>query len=168
MISDSGLWDDLTQESPLYSRAWVVQEFALASRILYFADGQLLWEYKEPQASETYSGGIPRRTAGKLNADPHCLFNLLQRDGDSNIQKYVLRDSTVRESTLVLSLASPQGTKLLRFQEWLGRWDSTTHLSPVFGAIGWCIRFYGLLAALEVRSNPAQASTKLQHGLGHQ
>ncbi len=52
-------WPHHVMYSPLYRRAWVVQELALAHRILYYGKEQLFWTCSEMDACETYPDGIP-------------------------------------------------------------------------------------------------------------
>ncbi|KAM4063950.1 heterokaryon incompatibility protein [Hirsutella rhossiliensis] len=45
---------------PLMKRAWVVQEFLLAPRVLHFCGNEMFWECFELDACETYPSGLPQ------------------------------------------------------------------------------------------------------------
>ena len=53
------LWRSVFQ-SPLYSRAWTLQERALSPRILHFTKDAVFWECNELKASEFKPGGLPK------------------------------------------------------------------------------------------------------------
>ncbi|KAK5659436.1 hypothetical protein OQA88_637 [Cercophora sp. LCS_1] len=55
----SDLWLTHFHESPLNTRAWVLQERLLAPRTLHFGTPQLFWECKHVEACETFPLGIP-------------------------------------------------------------------------------------------------------------
>ncbi|KAL9106150.1 MAG: hypothetical protein Q9227_008798 [Pyrenula ochraceoflavens] len=42
------------QQSPLYKRAWALQELLLPRRVLYFCDGQIMWSCQKGFVSEQY------------------------------------------------------------------------------------------------------------------
>lgn len=41
--------------TPLYKRAWILQELLLAPRVLYFCDGQIAWQCQERRAFKKYA-----------------------------------------------------------------------------------------------------------------
>jgi len=53
-------------QAPLLERAWVVQELALAPRIVHFAQSQIFWECLECRACESFPAHIPNSSAMKL------------------------------------------------------------------------------------------------------
>jgi hypothetical protein len=53
------------EDAVLYSRAWVLQERLLASRVLNFRKRQLLWECREQYASETFPWGTKEDQANR-------------------------------------------------------------------------------------------------------
>ena len=57
---DDTPWCDIDfRNSPLHSRAWVLQEIYLAPRMIHFASTQLFWKCKQHFASERYVDGHP-------------------------------------------------------------------------------------------------------------
>ncbi|KAI4281986.1 MAG: hypothetical protein L6R38_003278 [Xanthoria sp. 2 TBL-2021] len=54
-----GMWFEDIENSPLFARAWVLQERLLSPRILHFAKSQLYWECREVQACESYPISSP-------------------------------------------------------------------------------------------------------------
>jgi hypothetical protein len=59
MLVDQGYLREQVGASPLYQRAWVVQERFLSRRILNFAHDQIFWECSTREACETYPASIP-------------------------------------------------------------------------------------------------------------
>jgi hypothetical protein len=58
-------WEDNFASMPLEKRAWVVQELALAPRVLHICGGQLFWECHGLDACEAWPTGPPP----KMNMD---------------------------------------------------------------------------------------------------
>lgn len=67
------LWEDNVERAPLAERAWVVQELALASRVVYFGCSQVFWECTQLRACETCPSGVPIVATKKLSLHPSCL-----------------------------------------------------------------------------------------------
>lgn len=63
--ADKAIERENIEQSPLLSRAWVLQERLLAPRVLHFAQEQMIWECKEMAACETFLGGFS--AAGDVN-----------------------------------------------------------------------------------------------------
>jgi hypothetical protein len=59
IVHDLQLWRHGVSEVPLNRRAWVVQERALAPRIVHFGERQVFWECREMRACEAYPLGLP-------------------------------------------------------------------------------------------------------------
>ncbi|KAF2100275.1 HET-domain-containing protein [Rhizodiscina lignyota] len=57
---DNQMWSTNVAQSSLSKWAWVVQELALAPRVLHFCKDQMFWECAELQACETWPEGVPR------------------------------------------------------------------------------------------------------------
>jgi hypothetical protein len=55
---DNAFWQSTMEESVLNSRAWVLQEQLLSSRILHFGKTQLLWECHTGKACELFPAGL--------------------------------------------------------------------------------------------------------------
>ncbi|KAL8853687.1 MAG: hypothetical protein Q9221_001498 [Calogaya cf. arnoldii] len=69
-----------TEGSPLFSRAWVLQERLLSPRLLHFGSTELFWECSEFQACESHPLGSPMPDDYiPLGHNADSLFNL-QRD----------------------------------------------------------------------------------------
>jgi hypothetical protein len=58
---DFGFWKDEVSDAPLNRRAWVVQGRLISPRTLHFGSNQLLWEYFESEACESFPGGVPAK-----------------------------------------------------------------------------------------------------------
>ncbi|CAI0646854.1 unnamed protein product [Colletotrichum noveboracense] len=59
-VTRMGYFQRQLDPSPLMERGWVLQEWFLAPRMLYFASQQILWECHQPIAKcETFRSGIP-------------------------------------------------------------------------------------------------------------
>lgn len=84
------LWSGNVDNSPLLHRAWVVQEYILAPRVLHFAEGQIFWECCSLRACETYPLGIPNHTAFKPNLDTQSLTRELITFYTPALQRYRL------------------------------------------------------------------------------
>ena len=67
-------WDSDLLDSPLYQRAWTLQERWLSRRILYFGRSSLFFECGAIEASEMFPAQLPRhflqpsRTLHRLNS----------------------------------------------------------------------------------------------------
>jgi len=72
-VVDTDMWERFLVESPLISRAWVVQERILSPRVIHFGQTQLGWECHEKQFCEIFPRGFPSSisTLGLKNLDPH-------------------------------------------------------------------------------------------------
>lgn len=53
-------------QAPLLERAWVIQELALAPRIVHFTQTQIFWECLERRACESFPDRIPKNSVIKL------------------------------------------------------------------------------------------------------
>lgn len=56
--SSKDLFTKVVSRAPIAKRAWILQEWILSHRILYFASSQLAWECDELEACELYPSGI--------------------------------------------------------------------------------------------------------------
>ena len=63
-IVDEDIFEKDVQSSPLYQRAWVMQEVWLARRNLNLTANQLWWQCSELTACESYPHGLPSPWAG--------------------------------------------------------------------------------------------------------
>jgi hypothetical protein len=72
---------------PLNERAWIVQERVLSSRIIYFSEQQLVWQYKKCVVSEDgqYMENSKTASKGKL-VD---LLNLRVKNGSLHLEAVV-------------------------------------------------------------------------------
>ncbi|KAE9369764.1 hypothetical protein N431DRAFT_469651 [Stipitochalara longipes BDJ] len=92
--------------SPLISRAWVVQERILSPRVIHFGTGQLGWECQEQEHCEIYPKGFPPSiyTLSLKNLDPanhHEDQSNIERRGDlSKIWSRIVRDYSKRNLTV--------------------------------------------------------------------
>lgn len=70
------MWKTYFKESPLISRAWVVQERILARRVIHFGRRQLGWECHEQEHCEMFPQGFPPVICplGVKSLDPGYLF----------------------------------------------------------------------------------------------
>ena len=68
-------WDEALGRSPLYNRAWVLQERALPPRTLLYGRKQIYWECRNHAASEGFPNGLPERLK------PHATVALKQMPG---------------------------------------------------------------------------------------
>ena len=71
---DEEAWGNINKEL-LNKRAWVLQERALARRVLHFTRDQLWWECNDIVASEAYSLGIPPTMFDYSKSCRHMLRN---------------------------------------------------------------------------------------------
>lgn len=69
------LWKDNVDGAPLNSRAWVVQERLLSSRIVHFGAEQVFWECQELAACESFPAGLPRQIIEQVPGMPVRSFN---------------------------------------------------------------------------------------------
>ena len=73
-ISLFDMYTEEVENSPLISRAWVVQEHFLSHRSLHMTKSQLWWACRKNLACETYPSGFPkeslRQSPGRLEEDP--------------------------------------------------------------------------------------------------
>lgn len=58
-IIDQGFWEFDWFDLPLNTRGWVVQEVALAPRVVHFTQQQVLWQCHQLTACETFPHGLP-------------------------------------------------------------------------------------------------------------
>jgi hypothetical protein len=65
---DVDMWFRNIVKAPLNSRAWVVQERLLSSRILHFAHDQVFWECREHAACEAFPMGLPEHSRDVFQA----------------------------------------------------------------------------------------------------
>jgi len=65
-LSDSEMYQKDISNSPLRTRAWVLQEAWLSRRSLSLSRSQIWWECRQKVACETYPGGVP---LGELEFD---------------------------------------------------------------------------------------------------
>jgi hypothetical protein len=69
-------WNKEIENSPLYQRAWVVQERVLSPRILHFTKSQIYWECCESRCSEVYPQGVfKKHVFGSMSGGQHVDFN---------------------------------------------------------------------------------------------
>jgi hypothetical protein len=59
---DRSFWQRIFESSPIFGRAWIVQERLLARRILHFGTTQVFWECLTEDCCETFPDGIPLPT----------------------------------------------------------------------------------------------------------
>ncbi|KAL8920829.1 MAG: hypothetical protein Q9208_006001 [Pyrenodesmia sp. 3 TL-2023] len=91
-VHKSGLWRDEIGSSPLFARAWVLQERLLSPRLLHFAKSQLYWECSELRACENYPRGSSTDGYIPLGHDTASLFKV-QRELS---EKFTTPHSSVR------------------------------------------------------------------------
>lgn len=60
ILLDVSHWDDIVNSAPVNTRAWVLQERLLASRVLHFSNGQVGWECSEFEEAEGYPTEMPK------------------------------------------------------------------------------------------------------------
>lgn len=58
-LIDTGFWERLCIFSPIFNRAWILQERLLAPRVLHFGKEQLFWECRTDNYCETFPEGLP-------------------------------------------------------------------------------------------------------------
>jgi len=75
-IIDAGFWERICISSPLFNRAWIVQERLLARRVLHFGKEQLFWECRTDNYCETFPDGLPP----------------LLRDSSTYLSKFIYED----------------------------------------------------------------------------
>lgn len=87
LVLDDDFWDTEVSRANVNTRAWVLQERLLSTRILSFGQSQLCWECNEKQAAEIYPLGLPGQ--GNAQIKLKSLFNQTMqhphpevRDGD--------------------------------------------------------------------------------------
>lgn len=68
LFHDDNFWERQLLDSPLFRRAWVVQERILAPGTLYYGQDQLLWDCSEMGACETYPDGDPNRLSERTKS----------------------------------------------------------------------------------------------------
>ena len=70
------MWNEEIESSPLYQRAWVVQERVLSPRILHFTRSQIYWECCESRCSEVYPRGVfEKYRFGSMGGGQFVRFN---------------------------------------------------------------------------------------------
>ncbi|KAI0129848.1 heterokaryon incompatibility protein-domain-containing protein [Xylariales sp. AK1849] len=81
-------WEVGFKEGPILSRAWVVQERALAARILYFGRTQVFWECYEARCCETNPGLVRidgrHKPSTLVRRYPSASYKLLRDKLDNN------------------------------------------------------------------------------------
>ncbi|KAL9066791.1 MAG: hypothetical protein Q9157_007018 [Trypethelium eluteriae] len=65
-------WVGTLEQSPLYHRAWVLQERILPPRTLLYGKHQILWECRSHAACETFPSGVPEEIK------PYAVFHSKQ------------------------------------------------------------------------------------------
>ncbi|EKG20123.1 Heterokaryon incompatibility [Macrophomina phaseolina MS6] len=63
-LSAADLWDREVEAGPLNARGWVLQERALAPRILHFGRSQLYWQCNAAFREEMFAGGVGDEEGG--------------------------------------------------------------------------------------------------------
>ena len=64
-IFERDYWNLNIFQGPLHKRGWVYQERHLSTRVLYFANDQILWECREGAKCEGFPDGIPHYFSDK-------------------------------------------------------------------------------------------------------
>lgn len=84
-IFERDYWNTNIFSGPLHKRGWVFQERHLSTRIIYFANNQILWECLEGAKCEGFPEGIPHHYSDK---DLDQLWQLREKEaeapGDAN------------------------------------------------------------------------------------
>ncbi|KAF4617109.1 hypothetical protein G7Y89_g15040 [Cudoniella acicularis] len=94
---DKGLFAETVDQNPLFSRAWVLQEYALAPRILHFTPTQIFFECQSLRASESFPLGIP---ACDIFKPTHSILPFRDQSSEESPKGLMEEDSTV-ESILL-------------------------------------------------------------------
>jgi hypothetical protein len=68
----------IVDKSPLSQRAWVLQEYALSTRVLHWTKHELLWECAEMCAKERFPEGLDRQALGWRQ--PHLKLGNMQSE----------------------------------------------------------------------------------------
>lgn len=119
-------WDRTIDNSPLLTRAWVIQELILSKRTLHFARGQMFWDCCERRANETYPHGMPSDLGRKISINFAS-----QEAGDpvdtSPYDKYVLWNEIVEKYTQA-NLTFQQKDKLVAISSLAGKMGLNHHI----------------------------------------
>ncbi len=104
-------WDNSVSNTPLHSRAWVVQELVLAPRVLHFGD-QLYWECLEQRASETFPTALPNDRRTKTSLDIRSLRHEWNLEKSLKLNRYLLWNLFVKRYS-DCDLSKPELDKLV-------------------------------------------------------
>lgn len=89
-IVDPSHWERKVESAPVNTRAWVLQERLLAPRVIHFCEGQIAWECREMDASESSIDGI---------ADVELKFGEIREQGRIRLKSLVAQEYGQRSAS---------------------------------------------------------------------
>ncbi|KAJ4355577.1 uncharacterized protein N0V89_003597 [Didymosphaeria variabile] len=123
-------WSKSFMDQPLLRRAWVMQERLLATRMIHFAQSQLVWECRTTAATEAYPVRVPEalwpfhnrrnRFWGAEFTEDDGAWSVLVGEY-SKCELTFSKDKLVALSGLVTAL---EATGLTRGRYWAGMWEA--------------------------------------------
>jgi hypothetical protein len=139
LLSNPNLWNDLTKNSPLFSRAWAIQELALTPRILHFARDQMLWECSQLQASETYPRGNPGPISRKITLSLDSLSRAPEKyfAWRLMVERYSLAKLTYPQKDKLLAVSGMAQKLGIDDKLYAGLWYGRLPYELLWKYIGW-------------------------------
>ncbi|CAM1510050.1 Fc.00g003850.m01.CDS01 [Cosmosporella sp. VM-42] len=89
-LSDAEIYQKDIEDSPLRTRAWVLQEVWLSRRSLSLTKNQLWWECRQRRACESFPGGLPSAWLSQDLANDLNFYNIHPYDDAGNEESRTL------------------------------------------------------------------------------